>query len=61
MRATNSSAWKKHNYLFESVDLWFISPLKALFGLFINPVKPEYTIAIFIHYKPRIAVGILDL
>ena len=27
----------------------------------INPFKPEYTIVIFIHHKPRIAVAILDL
>ena len=27
----------------------------------INPFKPEFTIVIFIHYKPRIAVAILDL
>ena len=27
----------------------------------INPFKPEFTIDIFIHYKPRIAVAILDL
>ena len=26
-----------------------------------NPFKPEVTIVIFIHYKPRIAVAILDL
>ena len=26
-----------------------------------NPFKPEFTIFIFIHYKPRIAVAILDL
>ena len=26
-----------------------------------NPFKPEFTIVIFIHYKPRIAVVILDL
>ena len=26
-----------------------------------NPFKPEFTIAISIHYKPRIAVAILDL
>ena len=26
-----------------------------------NPLKPEVTIVIFIHYKPRIAVAILDL
>ena len=26
-----------------------------------NPFKPEFTIVIFIHYKPRIAVAIFDL
>ena len=26
-----------------------------------NPFNPEFTIVIFIHYKPRIAVAILDL
>ena len=26
-----------------------------------NPFKPEFTIVVFIHYKPRIAVAILDL
>ena len=28
---------------------------------FLNPLRPEFTIVIFIHYKPRIAVAILDL
>ena len=28
---------------------------------FLNPFKPEFTIVIFIHYKPRIAAAILDL
>ena len=27
----------------------------------LNPFKPEFTIVIFIHYMPRIAVAILDL
>ena len=27
----------------------------------INPFNPEFTIVIFIHNKPRIAVAILDL
>ena len=27
----------------------------------VNPFRPEFTIVIFIHYKPRIAVAILDL
>ena len=26
-----------------------------------NPFKPEFIIVIFVHYKPRIAVAILDL
>ena len=29
--------------------------------LLFNPFEPEFTIVIFIHYKPRIAVAILDL
>ena len=29
--------------------------------MYINPFKPLFTIVIFIHYKPRIAVTILDL
>ena len=28
---------------------------------YFNPFRPEYTIVIFIHYKSRIAVAILDL
>ena len=27
----------------------------------VKPFKPEFTIVIFIHYKPRIYVAILDL
>ena len=27
----------------------------------LNPFSPEFTIVIFIHYKPRIAVAIPDL
>ena len=30
-------------------------------GWRVNPFNPEFTIVIFIHYKPRIAVAILDL
>ena len=29
--------------------------------LYFNPLKPEFTFVIFIHYKPRIAAAILDL
>ena len=27
----------------------------------LNPFEPEFTIVIFIHYKPRVAAAILDL
>ena len=37
------------------MDPWFV------FTTLINPLKPEFTIVIFIYYKPRIAVAILDL
>ena len=43
-------------------DHWFISPSYSLkIDLTLNPFKPEFTIVIFIRYKPRIAVAILDL
>ena len=32
-----------------------------VFKLSFNPFKPEFTIVILIHYKPRIAAAILDL
>ena len=35
--------------------------LKELKGKNVNPFKPEFIIVIFIQYKPRIAVAILDL
>ena len=37
---------------------WQMQPFQKRF---INPFKPDFTIVIFIHYKPRIAVAILDL
>ena len=33
----------------------------SMFSKLLNPLKPEFTIVIFTHYKPRIAVAILDL
>ena len=33
----------------------------GVYSAYFNPFKPEFTIVIFIHYKPRIAVAILDL
>ena len=35
-------------------------PFHLVWNLF-NPVNPNFYIVIFIHYKPRIAVAILDL
>ena len=46
------SACPSHNYLFHENSV-----SKYLF----YPFSPEFTIVIFIHYKPRIAVAILDL
>ena len=33
----------------------------TILTLLINPFRPDFTIVIFIHYKSRIAVAILDL
>ena len=41
------------------ITLWAQST--NIIDLTLNPFKPEFTIVIFIHYKPRIAVAILDL
>ena len=46
----------KHCQLNPCVKPFFQEDVNLLF----NPFKPEFTIAIFIHYKPRIAVAILD-
>ena len=43
-----------HNACLKYLETW--KCIKAF-----NPFKPEFTIVIFIHYKPRIAVAILDL
>ena len=32
-----------------------------MYNCLFNPFKPEFTIVIFIHYKPRISVKIIDL
>ena len=38
-----------------------MKPGHVYLHMVINPFNPEFTIVIFIHYKPRIAVAILDL
>ena len=35
--------------------------MMLFWGITINPFNPEFTIVIFIHYKPRIPAAILDL
>ena len=40
--------------------MYIVSILEKINNL-VNPVKPEFTIVIFIHYKLRIAAAILDL
>ena len=46
--------------------IWWFQIEKTHIGLHeknmrFNPFKPEFTIVIFIHYKPQIAVAILNL
>ena len=52
-------------YLYAIVIVFYLCNLceiqLLLIGLFNNPSKPVFTLVIFIHYKPRIAVAILDL
>ena len=44
---------------------YFITKLKTKIDVIprgcFNLLKPEFTIVILIHYKPRIAIAILDL
>ena len=47
----------KPNKMWVSILIWEMSIW--IHGL--NPFNPEITIVIFIHYKPRIAIAILDL
>ena len=52
-----------NHYNNESFITWYISGGNIVFARMysFNPFKPEFTIVIFIHYKPRIAVAILEL
>ena len=49
-------AFTMHNYALFSLLNQNIIILNSF-----NPFQPEFTSVIFIHYKPRIAVAILDL
>ena len=52
-----------HISIFTSYNMIRVLPGAAQVPLkkYNNPFKPDFTIVIFIHYKPRIAVAILDL
>ena len=39
---------------------WQIHPFISIYRVRINPLKPEFAITIFILYKPRIDIAILD-
>ena len=53
------SAPKRSNNL--TISTWPPATEVSFQSGLINPFKPEFTIVIFIHYKPQIAVAILDL
>ena len=50
---SNSSIWEMYIFLFEAGNVVSNSTF--------NPSRPAFTIVISIHYKPRIAVAILDM
>ena len=55
----------EHNYYTEQyITIWEVH-MNYVFccwnRIYFNPFNPEFTIVIFIHYKPRIAAAILDL
>ena len=57
-------AWTRFFYIISSVasSIGLDSEVVIANGhLHVNPIKPEFTIDISIHYKPRTAVAILDL
>ena len=50
-----------HSTIYEEDKLTKIHDGFISTDIIFNPFKPEFTIVIFIHYKPRIAAAILDL
>ena len=40
-------------------EMWVT--FNPLYSNNLNPFKPDFTIVIFIHYKPQISVAIMDL
>ena len=52
--------WNPVRLLSGSAAEDFLEVLTRLPPITFNPFNPEFTIVIFIHYKPRIVVAILD-
>ena len=48
-------------FLVSRDDPCIVTNIVYIVFIVFNPFKSEFTIVIFIHYKPRIAVAILDL
>ena len=57
----NKSFMMISNWKIGLYGLYMYASYKKYFSTLINPFRPEFTIVIFIHYKPRIAVAILNL
>ena len=66
--------WKQIQLIFTHLMLWVVAARYnftmlrrativnvSCSAVMVNPFRPEFIIVIFIHYKPRIAVAILDL
>ena len=58
-RYSNKAKWANYDEFKLKKPLVFMVYIK-LYQRF-NPFEPEFTIVVFIHYKSRIAVAILDL
>ena len=55
------SIWFPKYVVWKEVKTFCIHSMYYSYLEYLNPFKPEFTIVIFIYYKPRIAVAILDL
>ena len=60
-KALNEIIWNFTNLKLLKITYICLIWDQTLQILMFNPFKPEFTIVTFIHYKPRIAVAILDL
>ena len=60
-RIKNELYQTKNNSLFSPMNDCLPSVMISTQGYIISPFKPDFTVVIFIHYKQRISVAILDL